>query len=160
MRWKYDRSQFRQLVIAALGVLVVACSAAQRDEWLDFRTANEGERQWRELPPMHIHRIAKDVVPEALSMLNNRPVRRLDQREAERLVRRGASPAAGNHFYLVRGVRTTTDRGAFTVLSDGQSLVTRYDVLAKRQPEVQKQPLVVELSRAPQRLYVEYSVAE
>lgn len=151
----------RYLLIAA-GVGVTGCSVAQvKDEWLNFRTvADSSSRRWDEVPARNVHRVAYKAVPEALRLLNEQPLRRLQSKEVRELVGKDLTPAAGSSFYLLRAVRTASDHGAFTVLGDGRALVSRYTALSKGREKAHRDGLVVELQTPPLQLFVELEIAE
>jgi hypothetical protein len=147
--------------VAGLGLGIAACSSAQRhDEWLNYRApAETSSPSWRSIPSTRIHRIRKEETAEALALLRDRAVHRLDPKSARGLVGRNLSPQPGQEFYLVRAVRTTSDHGAFALYSNGRSLVVSYGVLTNSTPEIQRDGIVVELPESPDQIYIEVDAA-
>ncbi len=114
-------------------------------------------RTWDELPAGRHSRVAEAERERAVELLAERAFLPLSVAQMEALVARPLEITSGLPF-LIRGVRTSTDGGAFRLLSDSESLVVFYGALGV-DGETVHDAVVVFLEREPAAVFVELSTA-
>ena len=155
-------SVFTCWFIASLAITSSACSAENgRDDWLHFRTVAEiSSGHWEEVSPSRIHRIiAGEAKSQALLLLATESAHRIDVAEAKNFIGEGVALSRGQEFILLRGVRAASDNQAVSVLTDGSRAVVSFVSLTKKSG-LQREPVIVELPKLPEQVYVEVSTAE
>jgi hypothetical protein len=143
----------------ALGLMLVACSSGRiENPWLTPRPEDVVSERWQELPPARFREVTTDIRAEAVRMLATDAVQRLPGREVHRFVPAGFADQPSGRFYLLRGVRTAGQTGGYQVLVRGRAVTVRYSALAGGGETIQS-AVVADLEQAPERVYVEVSVA-
>jgi len=157
------RTMTRPLCRAALPVLIAAalsCTSTRiENPWLNRRPNDVLNQRWQPLPPQRFREVAAEMRGEAVRMLENEASQRLPGRDVPRFVAGDIFGQPVGRFYLVRAVRTPGQNGSYEVLTTGRAVVVRFSVLSGSSETVQS-ALVVDLTQAPETVYVEISIAQ
>jgi len=148
------------LLLSVVLLTMIDLGTLAQTGWLKFRSASERHNNtWTEVPRHRVHSISAEMKSEALRLLEDKPFRKLSSGEVARFVPAPRPTEDGLQPFLLRAEENLGTNGAFSVLTNGSSLVVRHTSLA-RHSSFQKTALVVDMHEAPSNLYVEVSVAE
>ena len=138
---------------------VLACSHDRiENEWLNLRPAEVANSPWQELPSQRVHEVRLEMREEAVRLLANEAIRRLDAEEVQRFVTDDVSNQPGRHLYLLRAVTTPAQNGTYSILTNRRMVAVTYSALSSSTATV-KSAVVVDLEDTPERVYVEISIA-
>jgi hypothetical protein len=96
---------------------------------------------------------------DAEALLEDAAIVPLTSEDASELAGELLPEARGTAPFLVRGLCLQRTTGRFTVYLDGQSLVVHHGSLGSGSGLMERQPLVLQLDRAPIEVYVTCSMA-
>jgi len=162
------RMRLKFVLVCAIVVAVTAgCRADTRaftseDSWYRPLPSGTSLRDWEVLDAQRKREVIDSRLAEAESMLETDSIVELDAATSFDLVGEplpgieGVSAAP----YLVRGLLLNRETGGFSVYLREDQMAVYHRCLGRRAMPMTRQPLVVQLERLPQEVYVTVSMAE
>lgn len=143
-----------------LALSLLSCTSDRiENPWLNPRPAEAAKERWQELPQPRFREVTAEVRAEAVRMLAAEPVQRIPGRDVHRFVSVDFSGQPSGRFYLIRAVPIAGQNGSYQILTRGRAVTVRYNGLGGGHTTVQS-AVVADLEQAPERVYVEISVAQ
>ncbi len=145
---------------------VLGCDRSEQRTWSSkdswFHPPDEPSRfqEAKRLPDADIAEVAPDRIAAAEGQLRDVACVEISAHRATELTGRSTSPPAGRILFLVRGVYLNRGTGKFMVFQVGSALLVAHGSLGHSAVPMQRQPLVVTLSRKPDIVYVSCSMDE
>lgn len=135
-------------------------SRAVNDSW--YSPPSDLKRfRWAEpLPSSDIAEVVADHTSEAEEQLRDIACVEISDDRAAKLVGKQLSKPPGAKSFLVRAVYLNRGTGRFMAYLVGNELMVEHGSLGHSAPPMKRQPLVISLSRLPDKVYVSYSMAQ
>jgi hypothetical protein len=150
--------RIRKLLTAA-ALFALSCTSTRiepHDEWARPAPKDLASRLYKSQ-----ERSARPVAPgsreSSITRLRPNPLVRLSLKEAEDLA--GQALSEGNYF-LLRGLCVGCGTGYFKVYSDGENVLVSHFSLAKPGRRPTQWPVIANLERNPDQVFVECGFAE
>lgn len=143
-----------------IALLSLSCTSDRiENAWLNPRPAEAVKERWQELTQARFREVTGDMRAEAVQLLAAEPVQRLPGRDVHRFVGADFSDQPSGRFYLLRAV-TAGQNGSYQILTRGRTVTVRYNALGGGNTTTVQSAVVADLEQAPERVYVEISVAQ
>ena len=112
------------------------------------------------LPQTAIHEVPKDHLQAAVGILETRACIQISDQEASEFLGRTIVHPAGKRLFLVRGLCCNRETGGFSADLFRGRLWVFHGSMGSSVGAVERQPVILELSRLPKEVYVDFGVTE
>ncbi|MEK7953187.1 hypothetical protein [Luteolibacter soli] len=113
-----------------------------------------------DLPTEDIFRVSQDHLSSAEKQLQDVDCVEVTLEQADELIGFHIDPRNGMRLFLVRAVALNPDTGHFTGTLAGSALSIHHGSLGRSAVPMKRQPLVIRLSKKPEKVFVSCSMAE